>query len=170
MREGAGLRSSASTGAGPGSTWGGAPSSRRGSAAAGLAFYLVARAAGFNLTVVPESLPEVWWKFPVLILSAIQNSVRGGGDRRRVSAAQARAVGLDPDGRAHGQFGAPRLVPPLPGHRRLHRQHGHGRGLRAALPALGQGRAAGRGPCAARHRRLRRIRTAGGKVDWLPTP
>ncbi|MCF3168966.1 CPBP family intramembrane metalloprotease [Streptomyces violaceoruber] len=42
---------------------------------AGLAFYLVARATGFNLTVVPESLPEVWWKFPVLILSAIQNSV-----------------------------------------------------------------------------------------------
>ncbi|MEU5164067.1 type II CAAX endopeptidase family protein [Streptomyces sp. NPDC020875] len=42
---------------------------------AGLAFYLLARAAGFNLTVVPESLPDVWWKFPVLILSAIQNSV-----------------------------------------------------------------------------------------------
>ncbi|MFI2371131.1 CPBP family intramembrane glutamic endopeptidase [Streptomyces sp. NPDC018833] len=42
---------------------------------AGLAFYLVARAAGFNLTVVPESLPDVWWKYPVLILSAIQNSV-----------------------------------------------------------------------------------------------
>ncbi|MEU3603632.1 type II CAAX endopeptidase family protein [Streptomyces sp. NPDC006798] len=42
---------------------------------AGLAFYLLARAAGFNLTVVPESLPDVWWKFPVLILSAIQNSL-----------------------------------------------------------------------------------------------
>ncbi|MEU0371845.1 CPBP family intramembrane glutamic endopeptidase [Streptomyces sp. NPDC006283] len=42
---------------------------------AGLAFYLVARASGFNLTVVPESLPDVWWKYPVLILSAIQNSV-----------------------------------------------------------------------------------------------
>ncbi|MEV6399831.1 type II CAAX endopeptidase family protein [Streptomyces sp. NPDC051907] len=42
---------------------------------AGLAFYLVARASGFNLTVVPEALPEVWWKYPVLILSAIQNSV-----------------------------------------------------------------------------------------------
>ncbi|MBT2369202.1 CPBP family intramembrane metalloprotease [Streptomyces sp. ISL-10] len=42
---------------------------------AGLAFYLVARATGFNLTVVPESLPDVWWKYPVLILSAIQNSV-----------------------------------------------------------------------------------------------
>ena len=42
---------------------------------AGLAFYLLARAAGFNLTVVPESLPAVWWKYPVLILSALQNSV-----------------------------------------------------------------------------------------------
>ncbi|MEV7277559.1 type II CAAX endopeptidase family protein [Streptomyces sp. NPDC093111] len=42
---------------------------------AGLAFYLGARATGFNLTVVPESLPDVWWKYPVLVLSAIQNSV-----------------------------------------------------------------------------------------------
>ncbi|GAB2624191.1 type II CAAX endopeptidase family protein [Streptomyces capparidis] len=41
----------------------------------GLAFYLGARAAGFNLTVVPESLPDVWWKIPVLVLSAVQNSV-----------------------------------------------------------------------------------------------
>lgn len=42
---------------------------------AGLAFYLAARAAGGNLTVVPESLPDVWWKYPVLILSALQNAV-----------------------------------------------------------------------------------------------
>ncbi|MFB0632266.1 CPBP family intramembrane glutamic endopeptidase [Streptomyces sp. AB3(2024)] len=42
---------------------------------AGLAFYLVARSSGFNLTVVPEALPDVWWKFPVLILSAVQNAV-----------------------------------------------------------------------------------------------
>ncbi|WP_345748387.1 type II CAAX endopeptidase family protein [Streptomyces sp. ODS28] len=41
----------------------------------GLGLYLAARAAGFNLTVVPESLPDVWWKFPVLAASAIQNSV-----------------------------------------------------------------------------------------------
>ncbi|MCI0385854.1 CPBP family intramembrane metalloprotease [Streptomyces sp. CNQ085] len=41
----------------------------------GLLLYLGARAGGFNLTVVPESLPEVWWKIPVLIASAIQNSV-----------------------------------------------------------------------------------------------
>lgn len=41
----------------------------------GLALYLGARAAGFNLTVVPESLPDVWWKIPVLVASAVQNSV-----------------------------------------------------------------------------------------------
>ncbi|WP_093658521.1 CPBP family intramembrane glutamic endopeptidase [Streptomyces radiopugnans] len=41
----------------------------------GLLLYLGARASGFNLTVVPESLPDVWWKIPVLIASAIQNSV-----------------------------------------------------------------------------------------------
>ncbi|WP_320785094.1 type II CAAX endopeptidase family protein [Streptomyces sp. CRN 30] len=42
---------------------------------AGIAFYLAARGLGFNLTVVPEALPEVWWKYPVLILSALQNSI-----------------------------------------------------------------------------------------------
>ncbi|BBC38131.1 Membrane protein [Streptomyces graminofaciens] len=41
----------------------------------GIAFYLAAVALGFNLTVVPEALPGVWWKYPVLILSAIQNAV-----------------------------------------------------------------------------------------------
>ncbi|RFU88056.1 CPBP family intramembrane metalloprotease [Streptomyces triticagri] len=41
----------------------------------GIAFYLTVRALGFNLTVVPEALPEVWWKFPVLVLSAMQNSI-----------------------------------------------------------------------------------------------
>ncbi|CAM5601460.1 CPBP family intramembrane metalloprotease domain-containing protein OS=Streptomyces griseomycini OX=66895 GN=FHS37_004080 PE=4 SV=1 [Streptomyces griseomycini] len=25
--------------------------------------------------MVPEALPEVWWKYPVLILSALQNSI-----------------------------------------------------------------------------------------------
>ncbi len=41
----------------------------------GLAFYLGARAAGVNLTVVPESLPHVWWRIPVLIAAAVQNAV-----------------------------------------------------------------------------------------------
>jgi membrane protease YdiL (CAAX protease family) len=41
----------------------------------GIGFYLLAQASGFNLTVEPESLPGVWWKYPVLIASAVQNSV-----------------------------------------------------------------------------------------------
>ncbi|MFE2157798.1 CPBP family intramembrane glutamic endopeptidase [Streptomyces lydicus] len=41
----------------------------------GLLLYLGARAAGFNLTVVPEALPDVWWKIPVLVASAVQNAV-----------------------------------------------------------------------------------------------
>ncbi|MFK0294549.1 CPBP family intramembrane glutamic endopeptidase [Streptomyces sp. NPDC090442] len=41
----------------------------------GLLLYLGARAAGANLTVVPEALPDVWWKIPVLIVSAVQNAV-----------------------------------------------------------------------------------------------
>jgi membrane protease YdiL (CAAX protease family) len=41
----------------------------------GLALYLGARAAGANLTVVPETLPAVWWRIPVLLLSALQNGV-----------------------------------------------------------------------------------------------
>ncbi|SEM41709.1 CPBP family intramembrane glutamic endopeptidase [Streptacidiphilus jiangxiensis] len=41
----------------------------------GLALYLGARASGANLTVVPSGLPDVWWRIPVLILSAAQNAV-----------------------------------------------------------------------------------------------
>lgn len=41
----------------------------------GLALYLGARGAGVNLTVVPESLPAVWWRIPVLVLSAAENAV-----------------------------------------------------------------------------------------------
>ncbi len=41
----------------------------------GLALYLAARGAGVNLTVVAEALPDVWWRIPVLVLSAAQNAV-----------------------------------------------------------------------------------------------
>jgi membrane protease YdiL (CAAX protease family) len=41
----------------------------------GLAFYLLAHALGASLTVVPENLPNVWWRIPVLILSAVQNAL-----------------------------------------------------------------------------------------------
>ena len=42
---------------------------------AGLGLYLVAHASGANLTVVAEALPAVWWRIPVLVLSAAQNAV-----------------------------------------------------------------------------------------------
>ncbi len=74
-REGAGMRSIGFDRTRPG------PDVARGALVAaaiggtGLLFYLAARAAGFNLTVVPENLPDVWWRIPVLIGSAVQNAV-----------------------------------------------------------------------------------------------
>ncbi len=41
----------------------------------GLAFYLATHAAGVDLTVVPANLPAVWWRIPVLVLSAAQNGL-----------------------------------------------------------------------------------------------
>lgn len=41
----------------------------------GLGLYLVARASGLNLTVVPTNLPGVWWRIPVLVAAAVQNAV-----------------------------------------------------------------------------------------------
>lgn len=42
---------------------------------AGLAFYLLAWHSGANLTVSPSSLPDVWWRIPVLLGSAAQNGI-----------------------------------------------------------------------------------------------
>jgi membrane protease YdiL (CAAX protease family) len=41
---------------------------------AGLGLYLGAHALGADLTVVPENLPAVWWRIPVLALAALQNA------------------------------------------------------------------------------------------------
>jgi membrane protease YdiL (CAAX protease family) len=41
----------------------------------GLTVYLVSYALGLSLAVVPTSLPEVWWRLPVLVLSALANAV-----------------------------------------------------------------------------------------------
>jgi len=40
----------------------------------GLGFYLVARAAGANLTVLPSTLDDTWWRLPVLVLAAAANA------------------------------------------------------------------------------------------------
>lgn len=42
---------------------------------AGLALYLGAYHAGFNVRVVPTNLPPAWWRIPVLVLAAAQNGV-----------------------------------------------------------------------------------------------
>jgi hypothetical protein len=42
---------------------------------AGLALYLTAFRLGASLNVVPESLPAVWWRVPVLLLDAAQNGL-----------------------------------------------------------------------------------------------
>ncbi len=41
----------------------------------GLAYYVVAFKLGSNLNVVPEDLPAVWWRIPVLVLYALQNGI-----------------------------------------------------------------------------------------------
>ena len=41
----------------------------------GLAFYLITYALGVDLTVVAENLPHVWWRIPVLLLSALENAL-----------------------------------------------------------------------------------------------
>jgi membrane protease YdiL (CAAX protease family) len=41
----------------------------------GLGLYLAAFHLGFNLNVVPESLPPVWWRIPVLIIKGAQNGI-----------------------------------------------------------------------------------------------
>ncbi|WP_327357625.1 CPBP family intramembrane glutamic endopeptidase [Streptomyces sp. NBC_01304] len=75
VREGAGLRSIGFDRTRPWPDLGRGTLIAAGIGSTGIAFYLAARALGFNLTVVPEALPDVWWKFPVLVLSAVQNSV-----------------------------------------------------------------------------------------------
>lgn len=41
----------------------------------GLGFYFLTRAAGLNLTVLPSALADTWWSVPVLLASALANSL-----------------------------------------------------------------------------------------------
>jgi membrane protease YdiL (CAAX protease family) len=41
----------------------------------GLGLYLAAHAAGLAVTVVPTTLPAVWWRIPVLVGSAWENAI-----------------------------------------------------------------------------------------------
>ena len=41
----------------------------------GLGLYLLVRAAGLDLTVVPSALADTWWRLPVLLASAVANAL-----------------------------------------------------------------------------------------------
>jgi membrane protease YdiL (CAAX protease family) len=41
----------------------------------GIVWYLAAHAAGFNLSVAAQGLPDEWWRTPVLILGALENAI-----------------------------------------------------------------------------------------------
>jgi len=41
----------------------------------GLGLYFVAYKSGIALNIVAESLPDIWWRIPVLLLSALQNGL-----------------------------------------------------------------------------------------------
>jgi membrane protease YdiL (CAAX protease family) len=41
----------------------------------GLGLYYLAYKAGMSLNIVAASLPDVWWRFPVLLLSALQDGI-----------------------------------------------------------------------------------------------
>ena len=40
----------------------------------GLGLYLLARALGINLTLLPSTLTDTWWRIPVLVASAVANA------------------------------------------------------------------------------------------------
>jgi membrane protease YdiL (CAAX protease family) len=41
----------------------------------GLGLYILAFKAGISLNIVAAGLPDVWWRFPVLVLSALQDGI-----------------------------------------------------------------------------------------------
>lgn len=41
----------------------------------GLGLYYLAYKAGMSLNIVAASLPDIWWRFPVLLLSALQDGI-----------------------------------------------------------------------------------------------
>jgi membrane protease YdiL (CAAX protease family) len=74
VREGVSLRTLGLDRSRPGSDlgWGALVAALIGGS--GLLLYLGAHAAGLALTVVPTTLPSVWWRVPVLVASAFQNA------------------------------------------------------------------------------------------------
>ena len=136
----------------------------------GLGLYLVAKALGVNTQVQASGLTDHWWTIPVLVLAAAQNAVLEevvmiGYLFTRLG--QLRLA--DPGDHPHQRRG-PRLLPPLPGLGWVRRQPDHGRRVRADLPALEAGDAAGGGAHAAGCGGVRGLRAAGPPRQLAVTP
>jgi len=113
----------------------------------GLGFYVLARYLGINTSVSPANLAENWWTVPVLIGLAAMNAVLE--EVIMIGFWFTRTVQLN--------CARPRQLPPLPGLRRLPRQHRDGPGLRVVLPADQARRAIGRHAFPDRLLRVRRL-------------
>ena len=126
----------------------------------GLLLYLAAYALGISATIVPSGLPDVWWRVPVLVLSAAMNATLEEvvvvgyliTRLRQLGRSAPWAIGLAAVLRGS--------LPPLPGVRRVRRQRGDGRRLRLVLPAHPPGDAADRGAHDPRHGLVRRLHRA----------
>ena len=75
LREGASLRTLGFDGFGRWLDWGRGALVAAAIGSAGLALYVAAHALNLNATVVPTSLPDVWWRVPVLVLDAFRNGI-----------------------------------------------------------------------------------------------
>ena len=85
----------------------------------GLLLYLVARHAGANLNVVATNLPDVWWRIPVLILAAAENALLEEVLVAGYLVHRLGQLGWSPWKAAGASADPARVVPPLPGSRRL---------------------------------------------------
>jgi hypothetical protein len=101
----------------------------------GLGLYYLAFKAGISLHIVAAGLPDVWWRIPVLLLSALQDGLLEEVLVVGYLLSRLRLIGMGPE-RAVVIAGVFRGTYHLTqGVGRLHRQRDHGRHFqRAVLP------------------------------------
>ena len=100
----------------------------------GLGLVYIARELGANAQIVVTNFPDVWYRIPMLLLNAFQDGI---AEEVVVGAFVLARLG-QLGGRTRARWRvrrAARLVPPLPGLRRVPRQRRHGPDLRLVVPA-----------------------------------
>ena len=127
----------------------------------GLGLYLIAYHLGVELNVVAEGLPDIWWRIPVLLLSAFENAALEEIVVLGYLLSRLDRLGVRPSRADRHQRPDQGLLPSVPGHRRLLRQRLHGRRVRCPLPPMGPGHPDAHRALPDRRRGLRRLRPAG---------